>query len=501
MKLDDRIREVFNSPLKTTDEFDLNSELEKVLNDIGLSQDDTGGKIEFTGKDPIVKSVFRLASASAIVLATKAVTMAKIWKIKTGEGQDIKINLGQALHRLSPFYDRKWEFINGENPGQPNDPTNPFMPGFIYKTKDGRHVLCCNLYPRLKTAALRFLDCADSPEAIAAAIGKWNAADLEKAMNEVGLQLTIIRTPWEFMKEEQYRELLELPMIEIEKIEESAPEPIPRGGDLPLSGIRALGMGHVIAGAGVGRALALHGADVLNIWQPEDFEIDMTFYTTAVGSRSAVLDLKKEARLDQMKTLLKKSDIFFHNRRPGYLDRYGLTATDAAAIRPGIIHAGISLWGAKGPWVNRIGFDQNAGAATGIFTMEGTEDHPKLTEIFVVNDYIMAWLAVIGINVALMRRAKEGGSYKVNVALGRASLWLFTLGVFDKSFAHALAGSNGEHQYTDPETFTAETQLGIYQGIAEQVQMSRTPGRYETVLVPRGSGRAEWKNNNLKSYA
>ncbi|MDB5143436.1 MAG: carnitine dehydratase [Mucilaginibacter sp.] len=492
MTLDDKIRAVFNNPLKTTEGFHLNAELEAVLNDLGLSQSDSGGDIEFTGKDPIVKSVFRLASASAIVLAAKAVTMAKIWQIKTGEGQDIKINLGQALHRLSPFYDRKWELINGECPGQPNDPTNPFMPGFIYKTKDNRHVLCCNLYPRLKTAALRFLDCADSPEAIAKAILKWNAADLEKAMNDVGLQLTVIKTPWEFMDEEQYRELLKSPLIEIEKIGDSAPEPIPQGGDLPLSGIRALGMGHVIAGAGAGRALALHGADVLNIWQPQDFEIDLTYYTTAVGLRSATLDLKKQARHDQMIALLKESDVFFHNRRPGYLDRFGLTAEEAAKIRPGIIHAGISLWGTQGPWVERIGFDQNAGAATGIFTMEGTDDDPKLTEIFVVNDYIMAWLAAIGIGVALMRRATEGGSYRVHVALGRASLWLFSLGIFDKDFANALAGSNEEHLYTDPETFTAETPLGIYQGVSEQVFMSRTPGWYDTVLVPRGSGKPEW---------
>jgi crotonobetainyl-CoA:carnitine CoA-transferase CaiB-like acyl-CoA transferase len=33
-----------------------------------------------------------------------------------------------------------------------------------------------------------------------------------------------------------------------------------------------LGMGHVIAGAGLGRGLALHGADVLNVWRPSEFE-------------------------------------------------------------------------------------------------------------------------------------------------------------------------------------------------------------------------------------
>lgn len=43
------------------------------------------------------------------------------------------------------------------------------------------------------------------------------------------------------------------------------------------------------AGAGLGRALAYHGADVLNIWRPLDYEIDTVYYTTSVGMRSATV--------------------------------------------------------------------------------------------------------------------------------------------------------------------------------------------------------------------
>ena len=34
--------------------------------------------------------------------------------------------------------------------------------------------------------------------------------------------------------------------------------------------------------------------------------------------------------------------------------------------------------------------------------------------------------------------------------------------------------------------------LGRYQGVTEQVRMSRTPGLFKTVLVPRRSSKAEW---------
>jgi crotonobetainyl-CoA:carnitine CoA-transferase CaiB-like acyl-CoA transferase len=188
--------------------------------------------------------------------------------------------------------------------------------------------------------------------------------------------------------------------------------------------------------------------------------------------------------------------VFYANRRPGYLDKVGMTAEQAAAIRPGIVHASITLHGSKGPWADRVGFDQTAGAVVGIMYLEaGTTDTsvmPRQPSIFVVNDYIVSWLTTLGVVEALRRRATEGGSWSVEVNLVRAALWLLELGVFDLDYARQIAGTGERHAYLDPETFTAETPLGTYQGVTEQVDMSRTPGRYETVLVPRGSSRPEW---------
>jgi hypothetical protein len=93
---------------------------------------------------------------------------------------------------------------------------------------------------------------------------------------------------------------------------------------------------------------------------------------------------------------------------------------------------------------------------------------------------------------ALRRRAIEGGSYRVVVLLTRTVLWLLSLGIFDKAYAQATAGSNEQHSYVAPDLFTAETPLGTYQGMTDQVRMSRTPGSFSTVLVPRGSSKPEW---------
>jgi hypothetical protein len=66
------------------------------------------------------------------------------------------------------------------------------------------------------------------------------------------------------------------------------------------------------------------------------------------------------------------------------------------------------------------------------------------------------WLGTTGILTALRRRAIEGGSYRVTVSLTRTVLWLLSLGIFDKAYAKATAGSSDEHTYIAPDLFTAE---------------------------------------------
>ena len=74
------------------------------------------------------------------------------------------------------------------------------------------------------------------------------------------------------------------------------------------------------------------------------------------------------------------ADVFFSNRRPGYQERFGLTADELCSKHPGLIHAKVVLHGETGPWSNRTGFDEVAGAVTGVFALEGTADNPRLPQ-------------------------------------------------------------------------------------------------------------------------
>jgi crotonobetainyl-CoA:carnitine CoA-transferase CaiB-like acyl-CoA transferase len=488
----DRISRALANPLNRDDVIDPLHELAGVLHDVGLEPTSGGGKVTFAGRDPIIGSPLPLATMAAVALMAKSVSIAALWRFRGGAGQNLSVNLGQALHRLCPFYDRKWELLNGYPPGNPADPNNPFMPTHMYATRDGRRMLFMNIYPKIKTAALAFLGCNDDPRAVGAAIRKWDAFELEEQANRAGLQATVVRSPEEFLGCEQCRYLENLPLVHIEKIADGAPEPFTPHPGAPLSGVRALGFSHVIAGPGMGRALAYHGADVLNLWSPSDFEMDFNYYSAHVGMRSAIVDFRHPDKMALFKRLVASADVFFANRRPGLLAELGITSSELVRLRPGIVQIDFSIYGAHGPWADRIGFDHTAGGVAGLLALERSVEDPQLPEIFVVNDYVSSWIGAVGAIAALRRRATEGGSYRVGVSLARVALWLLQMRVFDKTYACSVAGTVGHHAYPDPDLFQAETPCGHYQGVTDQVAMSGTPGSFAVPLVPRGASKAEW---------
>lgn len=487
--LTDRIAATVAHPA-TADAFDIHRALDEVLAGIGLAASDTGGSITFEGADPVVPSPLRLGGAAAIALVSKSAAIAALHRQRGGPGQDIAMDLRVAPHRLCPFYDRRWELLNGYPAGSPANPSQAL--GFMFhRTRDDRWVMPLNPYPKIKIAAQKLLGAPDDIMAVAAAVARWDGREMEEAGAAAGVVMPLVRTPAEFLAEPHYRDVLaHAPLVEITKIADSEPEPLAEGAADPLAGIRALGMGHVIAGAGTGRALALHGADVLNLWRPDEMEHDAAYISANVGVRSATVDPRRDA--ERVRGLLAGADVFYANRRPGYLASIGLSPEEAADIRPGIVHATNSLNGHSGPWADRVGFDQTAGALTGMADLEGGGGEPRLSPILVVNDYIVSWLTAAGVAAALGRRAREGGSWAVHVSLTRVAAWIIELGVFDLAYARETAGSSPEHAYLDPETFTADTPLGHYQGVTDQVRMSVTPGGYRHPLLPRGASRPGW---------
>lgn len=474
----------------TDDDFDAHAELRNLLSALGRTPEDSGGSITFLKKDPLMPSAMRLGGAAAITLVQQSVLAAKLWRMRGGLGQDITVDLGQAIRRLAPVTELRWELLNG----LPPDLADRRMGSYFrfYPTADGRDVIPANGYPGLKSTMLSVLDCADNPAALGRAIARHTADDLEALGEQHGIVFAKVRSVEEFTSEPVFDYLAARSLIEIEKIGDSDPEPLPTCGTHPLSGVRALGMGHVIAGAGIGRSLAALGADCLNIWRFGDWETDALLATANVGVRSTRINLRADEGRKRFHELLTGADIFYANRRPGLLAELGADLTTAIGVRPGLIHVTVSCFGDGGPWGNRIGFDQVAGTVTGMAAAEGSLANPALPPTSIINDYLVAWLGATGAMAALARRAVDGGSYRVHVSLTRAAMWAMTLGFFDRDYVRRTVGSGGEHELIDPQLFTSLTPLGIYQGVTENVTLSRTPHHYMNVLSPRGADQPVW---------
>ena len=187
--LTETLESKFDNP-ESSSRIDLHGAVNDVLRDVAMSTKDSGGKISFYGSDPIVPSPFKFGSMAAIGLAAKAAAVASIWRDRTGEGQDISVDVRKALRRFCGFFDQKWETINGRPPVLFVEGTNPFFELPLFReTRDGRHVVALNIYPKSEARALNFLRCSASPESVNNAILQWRADELEDAAAEAGLGL------------------------------------------------------------------------------------------------------------------------------------------------------------------------------------------------------------------------------------------------------------------------------------------------------------------------
>src|SRR5580698_1280780 len=84
---------------------DLISVVDGLLMEAGLDRQELGGQITFAGMDPIRPTHIKVGCASAAVSAANAAASALIWKHRTGESQDIHVDLRKAYVIQSPWQD------------------------------------------------------------------------------------------------------------------------------------------------------------------------------------------------------------------------------------------------------------------------------------------------------------------------------------------------------------------------------------------------------------
>lgn len=502
---------MFHTNSKVSNAFKPLEHLENLLNPMGLSISDTGGKVSIIGEGPLFPSAVRLGEAFAIAAMAQAAGIAAIWREMTGLGQDLSIDIRQAAHGINP--DATFNpTINGHHYSNWVGNLHPFGT-FPFETKDGSWVYPSGVYPHQHIKYGNFFNCGISHANIGAAIAKWDASELEEAANAKGLPVSMARTPEEWAVHPQGRYLSQEPAIAIRKIGESRPEPF-APASRPLENIKVLSLVHAIAGPVVGRSLAEQGANVLCVNNSDDFEHDWVYDDANVGQRSTFLDLNNPEENRICRELARSADVFVDSYRGRKIQKYGFSPEELASIRPGIIVMSVRCYGWDGPWFDRGGFDMNGSAVSGLAILEGANGMPALPPTGMLNDYITGYLGAAGVAAALLRRAKEGGSYHVTVSLTRTAMWCLSLGLIpeaERAFAenplHQIKSASFsksseflheiKRQITqrllEPEVLVGDTPLGRLRRLAPTVTYSATPAAWRSpLLVPRGSCTPDW---------
>jgi len=438
--------------------------------------------VAIDGAEPTLPSPFRIGAAAGASIAAAGLAAAELWRARTGRGQQVAVDLRAAT---AAFRSERHLRVDG---GAPADLWNPIA-GF-YATGDGRHFQLHTNFPHHLDGVLRLLGVPAERAAVAAAIRSWRGQELEDALAAAGLCAALVRTPGEWRAHPQAAAVAGLSVLEIRRIGDAPPEPLPPGQERPLGGIRVLDLTRIIAGPVAARTLAEHGADVLLLTAAHLPSVLPVAIDTGRGKRSAQLDLRQPEGRAQLAGLVRGADMFVQGYRPGALAGRGFGPDEVARLRPGIVYVTLCAYGHAGPWAGRRGFDSLVQSASGIAWEGGRAaglDGPKHLPAQAL-DHATGYLAAFGAQMALLRRAQEGGSWLVRVALATTGRWFDGLGRLPDGMA---AAEPSQADYADLLEEIASP-FGRLACIRPAVRLSETPVRLALPPVPLGTHPPAW---------
>ncbi|MDE2370737.1 MAG: CoA transferase [Burkholderiales bacterium] len=436
--------------------------------------------IELPAHGPVLPTSFAVHIAAQASLGAAALAAVQIGRARGGPAQQVRVDAEHAvLDSLA------WFTVDGVAPNIWDKLSG------LYRTADGWVRLHAN-FAHHRDGALRLLGLPPGPQteraAVEAALASWRAQDFEEAAAAAGLVVAAARSFEAWDAHPQAAALRSMPApLTIERIGDAPPRPRApwREGGLPLDGLRVLELTRILAGPVAGRTLAAYGADVLLVNSPRLPNID-AIADTSRGKLSAHLDLDDAAGRAALVALIRDADVFMQGYRPGALAARGFSSDAAAALSPGIVVAGLSAYGARGPWSGRRGFDSLVQTATGFNVAEAEAfgaAEPRALPLQIL-DYTAGYLLAFGAQAALLRQASVGGSWHVQVSLAGVGHWLRSLGRID--------GLAARRPPIEPYVETVDSGFGRLQVLRHAAQLSATPARWRRPSMPPGSHAAAW---------
>jgi len=196
----------------------------------------------------------------------------------------------------------------------------------------------------------------------------------------------------------------------------------------PLSGIRVLELGSLIAGPFCAKTLADFGAEVVKIEPPGDGDplrrwrrmrngVSLWWHVQSRNKKSLTCDLRKPEGQDIVRRLAAQCDIAIENFRPGALEKWNLGWDALSRDNPKLILVRISGYGQTGPYRERPGFGAIGEAMGGLRHVTGFPGQPPVRPNLSIGDTIASLHGVMGALLALREAEKTGKGQVVDVAL------------------------------------------------------------------------------------
>jgi formyl-CoA transferase len=228
------------------------------------------------------------------------------------------------------------------------------------------------------------------------------------------------------------------------------------GAQGPLSGVRVLELGSLIAGPFAGRQMADFGAEVIKVESPDRPDPMREWGRARVndhalwwsvqsrGKKCVTMNLKSPRGRELFLELCKDADVILENFRPGTMEKLGLGPEELWKINPGLIIARVSGYGQTGPEASKPGYASVAEARSGLRHLNGYPDQPPPRTGISLGDSLGSLYALQGILLALYWRDARGGTGQVvDVSLVEACFSLLESTVPDYAATGIVPGPSG----------------------------------------------------------
>lgn len=212
----------------------------------------------------------------------------------------------------------------------------------------------------------------------------------------------------------------------------------------PLSGVRVLSLAQAWSGTFGTELLALLGADIVqlgalhrvDVWRRVRSRVPRGIADPArvqhpgntqglynavnLNKREIALDLTEERGRDLFWRLVPRFDVIAENFRPTVMPSWGVTLERLHELRPGMIWASISAYGADGPYREYPGNGATTEPMSGLSSLHGYEGDRGMNTGGLYPDPVSGYFFAATVVAALAHRDRTGEPQRIDLSMQEA---------------------------------------------------------------------------------